>query len=208
MIIDLFPIHVYLGKVKEHKKIKSLCLNYIEKEYSKNPSTFVDAWDADVFTTFGKNIDFKWENVFPHLMPNIIQYAIDLNIKGNPRIESAWFNAYKHNQSQEIHDHLPNQFSGIYYISYDKEQHLPTIFLNPYRQGSVTFAPQFNLSEKNFDSTFNQLVGIPPTWVSQSFLKIEEGDIIIFPSFLEHKVPRQKSNILRSTLSFNLTFVS
>lgn len=198
MIIDLFPVHVSISKIQDHEKLKTLCLNYIEKEYKKNPSTFVDAWDADVFTTFGKSINFDWQKVFPYFMKNIVDFSIEMGIKGNPRIENVWFNAYKKNQSQEIHDHLPGQFSAIYYVSYDKEEHLPTIFLNPYRQGSVTFAPNF------IDSDINQ---IPQTWVSQSFLKVEEGDLIIFPAFLEHKVPRQKSNNLRATLSFNFSYV-
>ena len=199
MIIDLFPIHIFIQKANNHEYNKYKCLEYVKKEYEKNPSTFVDAWDADVFTTFGKDIEFEWSQIFQNLMPNIVNFSIEMGIKGNPQIENVWFNAYKKNQSQEIHDHLPGQFSGIYYISYNKEEHLPTIFINPYRQGSVSFAPKFK------DTDINH---IPQTWVSQSFLKVEEGDLVIFPSFLEHKVPRQMSDSLRATLSFNFTFTT
>ena len=33
---------------------------------------------------------------------------------------------------------------------------------------------------------------------------IKEGDLIIFPSWLEHVVPQNKSNELRITVSFNI----
>ena len=121
-----------------------------------------------------------------------------MGIFGNPMVREAWLNAYKVNQHQEIHEHLPGHFSCIHYVSYDKEEHSPTIFVNPFRQVALSNSPDF----------VGGAAGTPPTWVGQSFVKAEEGDLLIFPSFLEHKVPRQKSDKLRVTLSFNLNFVS
>jgi hypothetical protein len=172
----------------------------VEKEYEKNPSTFVDVWDADVFTTYGKNINFPWNDIFSEYEKNIEDLQKSLNICGQPMITQAWFNAYKINQNQEIHEHLPGQFAAIHYISYDENEHLPTIFINPYRQVVLSNSPKFN-SNDNPDN-------IPPTWIGQSFIKIKEGDLLVFPAFLEHKVPRQLSDKLRVTLSFNLNFVS
>ena len=58
MFIELFPSTLFLVKVKNHEKIKKECLDYVVPEYEKNPSTFVDAWDADVWTTFNQENNF------------------------------------------------------------------------------------------------------------------------------------------------------
>lgn len=197
MIIELFPSTLFLVKVKNHEKIKKVCLDYTIPKYEENPSTFVEAWDADVWTTYGKETSIDWAKLLPLYSEELKKFSSELNIKGNPLIRDVWLNAYKENQHQEIHEHLPGHFSAIHYISYDQEEHLPTIFINPFRQVSISNSPEFN----------TDIQSIPGTWVSQSYVKVEEGDLLIFPSFLEHKVPKQKSNNLRVTLSFNINFV-
>ena len=197
MIIELFPSTLFLIKVKNHKKIKDKCLEYIIPEYEAEPSTFVDSWDADVFTTFGKNINFPWNDILPLYSSELKTFSEELNIVGNPMITDAWFNAYNENQGQEMHEHLPSHFSAIHYLSYDKEVHTPTVFCSPFRQSALSNAPVFS---KDIDE-------VPGTWVSLQYVKVDEGDLLIFPSFLEHKVPRQSSNKIRATMSFNLNFV-
>ena len=78
-------------------------------------------------------------------------------------------------------------------LKYDPEIHTPTIYLNPYRQVSLFGAP-----DRDADPSTR-----PPMWTGLSALPVEEGDLVIFPGFLEHKVPRQTSDELRVTLSFN-----
>ena len=173
-------------------------MDYVDKEYPLNPSTFVDAWDADVFTTYGKIIDLPWDVIFNEYGSSIKQFADMNNIKGKPHITEMWLNAYKRNQSQEIHEHTPGQFAAIHYIEFDQNEHLPTVFINPYRQVAISNAPPFINSDPNL---------IPPTWTAQSFVKVKEGNLLIFPAFLEHKVPRQKTDKLRVTLSFNFNFI-
>lgn len=197
MLIDLFPVTVHLSEVKNHEYIKELCMEYVEKAYNQNPSTFVDPWDADVFTTFGKNIDIEWDKIMHNYSDNIKDLAQLLGVRGKPAVTEMWLNAYKTNQNQEVHDHSPGHFSAVHYIKYNAEEHLPTIFINPYRQASISNKPDFN---SNIDQ-------VPQTWVAQSFIKVKEGDLLIFPSFLEHKVPRQKTDEIRVTLSFNFNFV-
>lgn len=196
MFIDLFPVTTHISEVKNHQLIKDVCMPYVEKAYEENPSTFVDPWDADVFTTFGKKIDLDWGQILSQYLENIQEFAAGLGIAGNPIITEAWLNAYKRNQNQEIHDHSPGHFAAVHYLKYDIEEHLPTIFINPYRQASISNKPDFHDSIDN----------VPQTWVAQSFLRVKEGDLVIFPAFLEHKVPRQQSDKMRVTLSFNFNF--
>ena len=197
MIIELFPITVHLSEVKNHQQIKELCMDYVETAYEEKPSTFIDPWDADVFTTFGQNIDIEWDKIMHGYSDNIRDLAQVLGIKGRPAVTEMWLNAYKTNQNQEVHDHSPGHFSAVHYVKYNNEEHLPTIFINPYRQAAIPNKPDFH-------SDIDQ---VPQTWVAQSYVRVKEGDLLIFPSFFEHKVPRQKTDEMRVTLSFNFNFV-
>ena len=86
---------------------------------------------------------------------------------------------------QEKHMHLPSKWSGVYYPIFDEEEHSPTLFYNP--------------NEKLLAS--NRFVGM-----NALEPKIKEGDMIIFPSWLEHAAPLNKSSKLRATISFNFFF--
>ena len=193
MITNLFPITIFRSKVLENEKIKEICLPFVEEEYEKEPSTFTGYQDSDVFTTFDKDFDFPWEEVLNQFVPNIEEMCGEYGIKGQVGINTAWFNAFKSGQFHSTHDHLPSSFSAVYYLKYDPEIHTPTIYLNPYRQVSLFTAP-----DRDRDPSVS-----PPMWTGLSALPVEEGDLVIFPGFLEHKVPRQTSNELRVTLSFN-----
>lgn len=194
----MFPIYIFRSFVEDHPTIKSKCLEFVNQEYKKNSSTFEDPWDSDIFTTYGKDINFSWHEILPSYIPNIEEMAKELNISGAVAVNNAWMNAYKSGQSHDLHDHLPCQFSAIHYVKYDKNIHTPTIFVNPYRQVSISSAPKYDTSDMS---------KVPPMWGPQSFVNVDEGDLVIFPSFFEHKVARQTSDEMRVTISFNFSFL-
>jgi uncharacterized protein (TIGR02466 family) len=194
----MFPIYVFRSPVKDHAEIKEKCLDFVEAEYQKKSTTFDTPWDCDVFTTYGQDINFPWQEILLSYIPNIEDMAKQLNISGAVAVNTAWFNAYKSGQSHDLHDHLPGQFSAIHYIKYDPNVHTPTIFVNPYRQVSLSSAPRHDTSDMS---------KVPPMWGPQSYVTVEEGDLVIFPSFFEHRVARQTTDELRVTLSFNFNFL-
>jgi uncharacterized protein (TIGR02466 family) len=198
MFLEMFPVLVYVEKVENNDLVKDLCMPFVETEYEKQPSTFPDSWDADVFTTFDKELDFNWTPVFEHYSPILRKFGNSLGLeKSDIDIANVWFNAYKKSQSQEIHEHLPGQFSAVHYLEYDPEVHTPTIFMNPYGKASVPHMPKMGGSIEN----------VPGMWMSQQYINVTGGDLLIFPSFLEHKVPRQTTDKMRVTVSFNFNFI-
>jgi uncharacterized protein (TIGR02466 family) len=196
-MLTLFPIHLYVKYISTTEILQEKLFPLIFEMYENNPSSFPDAWDADVFTTYGKEIDIDWKSVFEHYVPHMVEFGNQQALNGEIDVANAWINAYKSGQSQEIHDHLPGQFSAIHYLKYNPKFHSPTVFINPYGRCSSPHRPPF-------DTTINQ---VPPMWVGQQFIHVNEGDLLIFPSFLEHKVPRQTSDEMRITVSFNFNFL-
>lgn len=94
-------------------------------------------------------------------------------------LNCAWFQKQEENMHHIVHNHGSLGFSSVCYIDYDKEKHSSTVFLSPYGEfttGNTTyFQPE-----------------------------VEEGDIIFFPSFLNHFAPLNTSEDNRVIFSFNL----
>jgi uncharacterized protein (TIGR02466 family) len=109
--------------------------------------------------------------------------------KVNLRITQSWINYTKPGQYHHKHKH-PNSFvSGVFYPKANKE----TDRIYFYKNGS-------------------DLIKLPPkewnTWNSESWwFDVGTGDLIIFPSSLEHMVETVQGNDTRISLSFNTFLV-
>lgn len=176
-LIDLFPIPVYIGKVKQHKQIKKYVLDHIV-EYG-TPSS----WNCSVNSSFGK--ENTWLMDVPNMYhDNYDEYFAKFNLKCNMNLIDIWYNEYKNSQYQERHHHLPADVSCIHYIKLDAS-HYGTTFINPY----------------NLYNASNSLMNYKSPYTFTPF--VEEGDMVIFPSYLEHFVRVQDTDQQRVTLSWN-----
>jgi len=111
----------------------------------------------------------------------------------NFSIKNIWYNYYNDGEYQEDHDHLGNpfhqsHFSLIHFLSYNKEEHTPPEFRDP--------LSQLRCLSLELDSNRCGEVYVP---------NVEEGDLLMFPSYLVHRVlPCKKTNYPRITISFNI----
>ena len=109
-----------------------------------------------------------------------------------------WYNVGIKGSSQEEHDHMGGfpgcQYSAIHFLIYDDVEHEPTRFYNPIHH---TFLR--NMQPTSGDDT-------PTDWQYAHFTpEVKEGDLLIFPSYLHHSVPYQRSDKIRATVALNLT---
>jgi len=97
--------------------------------------------------------------------------------------EYFWIQCYEQYGYHAAHNHGLLGFSGIVYLKFNKKEHLPTRF----------YSPLMNI----FDG--HHLSYLPD---------VEEGDMIIFPSFLMHESPINTSKEQRIILSLSGFFVN
>ena len=94
------------------------------------------------------------------------------------RVGEVWFQQYYKTQFHQPHNHGACGYSSVTYIKFNKDKHVPTIFIAPFtdpRGDIINFVP-----------------------------KVDEGHIIFFPSMITHYVQPNKSNDIRIILSFNV----
>ena len=121
------------------------------------------------------NIKYLLETIVK-ILEEKIQYPFELNLC------NIWQNNYNNNDYQEPHIHAKSDFSFIIYKDVTEGK---TVFLNPIRNFLMLYG---NISYM-FDEVF-----MP---------KCKTGQIVIFPSFLEHMVLKSSK---QKTISGNLGF--
>lgn len=103
-------------------------------------------------------------------------------------ITQSWCNTNPKGSVHHEHIHPNSIVSGVFYFRIDK--HLPPIMFSK---------TQFDMLKLNFEK-FNAIN-------SETFyLPLASGELILFPSHLRHSVPKNVSDEVRISLSFN-TFV-
>jgi hypothetical protein len=95
-------------------------------------------------------------------------------------MENSWFEKASKYSSHSVHNHGPTGYSSVCYLKFDKKEHTPTNFLNPY---------------------------ISPNPSDQYFIPqgVGEGSILFWPSPILHYTQSNKSDLDRIILSFNLS---
>ena len=112
------------------------------------------------------------------LKEEMVWFSNDL--KAEPQIVRAWFERALYKCHHPVHTHGHGGWSAVLFIEYDPTVHTPTVFIAPF----------------NHFVTGMQLTYMP---------EVEEGDLILFPSFLHHYTHPHQSQERRTVLSFNLT---
>ena len=173
MVINLFEIPVIIGDIDVNR------INLSNKEFKKTwlsqtPSThFQSIYDKKMI----EGEDFKYLiATLVSMLKEKINYSFEIVL------QNIWENHYRKNDYQDPHIHENSDFSFIIYKDVVEGK---TVFLNPIKNLLLFY--------KNINHMFD--VNYMP--------KCKTGQIIVFPSFLEHMVLKSSN---QKTISGNLTF--
>ena len=190
----IFPMSVWHGNFENNDELKEVLLPFIDE--TKDTLEMPEDWVTDkVVTSFGNmkvnelllvNERQKIQDAYWNKLNKMFEN------EWNADMIDAWYNYYTEGEWQEKHSHssipfAPRcDFSAIHFVSWKEDTHLPVIFHDPLAILKNGFANHTNFAEYH--------------------PRIKEGDFIVFPSYLEHSVPKQPStpDYPRITISFNL----
>ena len=178
MKVEAFPTLLYRYHLEEQDSIKARVEEfYKDNKFQENTP---DQWNCNLFTSYGSG-KFPIGECLDAFTPTLDEFQTESQSYGNMILTDLWLNVYESQNWQEKHIHSPGQWSAVYYVDFDPNEHKGTNFYHPNETLLATAGV-----------TQNTLV----PWV-------QEGDMIIFPSWLEHAAPMNKSSVKRSTISFN-----
>ena len=190
-ICTLFPQFYYHGEVENHQQLKDKLLSELTDDKLSQPKE----WNCSVQSSFETDNNFSWDYFYECIKPNLID--MHQQLKGNPlhqfTMTEAWLNKYGRGDSQEVHTHIGADnctFSCSYFAQYA---------LNDAR--FLFYDPD---QTKHLGEFTKHYSGVVNTW----FPDVQEGDIIIFPSWLHHQVEPHRSDTTRITVSANFKVTS
>jgi len=207
----LFGIPIYKVHIDPLSYNKKDLIKVIENNYniSNQRNKFCE---SDLHHSYNDGDDERFEKInyekigLTKIYNNIFDNFCNKTLKTQKRFDYYYeivnYTASKNKQFMRPHNHLPTfDFAIIHYIQLDKKNPKFTNFHNhndfadylKYIRGDFE-----NISDNNsFDNSY-----------LYKFFKyeIKEDNLIIFPSFLKHEIPKQKNNIdkLRITIARNI----
>tara|TARA_E500000318_G_C3497905_1_gene187161 strand:+ start:72 stop:692 length:621 start_codon:yes stop_codon:yes gene_type:complete len=184
VIESLFPNPVYISHI--NRKFTEKELNFVtnQKNNSINNEGNISTTDKYILN----KIELKEINEFiKSQCHNYLDKVICPKNNIELYVTQSWLNYTKENQYHHQHSHPNSIISGVFYFDCNKENDKIKFLNTDYQQ----ISPEIN------DSKFN-------LWNSTSWwFPVETGQLIMFPSYIDHKVDNKKGNNIRISLAFN-----
>lgn len=194
----LFPIHIFQNNIKINHILQDELLKKIEKMHQSGKMKVPDGWFTHELSTsfsyYDENKSLFEETQTLNTYYNYVSKFFDLETKF--LITDMWWNYYSDGEWQEQHTHVPKSFFGspplfscVHFLKFNPEVHQPLTFVDPNE----------HLRYSSLDMNFTG-------YNSKYKLKIREGDLVMFPSYLMHFVKPGKPTpeYPRITVAFNL----
>jgi len=188
-IINLWPTPVF--KTSIPRKLNFLELNFLNKQHKLHPlSENLRSDDSRILS----NPELKDLSSFIlQECQNYLKNVINPNEELEIYFIQSWLSFTSRNQAHHPHYHTNSFLSGVFY--FDVEENVDSI--NFYNNSNGWN----NRSMLHFDNS-------PTAWVSKRIsVPVKNGDLVIFPSYLDHGVDsRTINNHVRKSLAFNTWF--
>ena len=192
-ILKLFPEPIFKYKFKDYEKFNKELSNYIYSLQSKDRKGLKRSnkggWHSENFQLTDQNsIQFKFALKVQEYILNAFQ-NFGWKIKNkNIRISEMWAIINKKNDFNVIHTHPNCYLSAAYYVK------APTN-CGKFEVEHPNTAKKYAFPEIETKNELNLEV---------ASIEIEEGDLLLFPSYLPHKVSQNFSDEDRIVISFNV----
>tara|TARA_R100000773_G_C4215436_1_gene114253 strand:+ start:1152 stop:1667 length:516 start_codon:yes stop_codon:yes gene_type:complete len=170
----MFKVPYYFLNIDKWTDHKSSVLSNLKV---KDPSKVPKNTDDSVITSYWDNFDYNDHIEFLNMLhPYIAPITKEMGVE---RITRLWWQTANSGDYHTAHDHGMEGWSAVFYAQFDPEVHKSTTFYRPYPAPMNVVPPIFNP-------------------------KVKEGDLFMFPSFILHEAPINKSDVPRTIISFNL----
>ena len=186
---NLFPSPVYIAQ--RHNQLTELELTRDHKKVDKLIDDGLDKFVGNAGTKnrniFDKNFNELKLFCEKHIN-NYVKHIIGAKEQHEVYITQSWINITKQGEYHHIHDHPNSLISGVYYFRTIPNDRI--YFHDP----NVKLKHTLYLTE---NVNWND-------WNSQSWwVPIEDGTLVLFPSWLIHSVGKNETPIHRKSLAFN-----
>ena len=191
--IKLFPEPIFKYQFENYKKINNELEKYIYKLYEEDNNGLERSnrggWHSKNFRLAEKDsIQQKFAiQVQDYILKTFQSLGWKIKDK-NIRIKEMWAIINKKNDFNVIHTHPNCYLSAAYYVKAPKD-------CGNFKVESPNIAKRYAYPEIANQNELN---------VEVASINISEGDLLLFPAYLPHKVGKDESDDDRIVISFNV----
>ena len=189
-----FSTPVWIDQINDYEIINDDLKNYIYQEREKNPDgvkkSNVKGWHSEGFDLKNESLKRFINEISNNIGTAVKDMGWDLETQ-LVRITNMWAIINKDRAFNERHHHGNSSLSAAYYVKAE-ENSGDIIFFDP-RQANVFHHP----TSREANSLNCQVQSVSP----------KAGTLVLFPSYLEHKVDENLSNEERIVVSFNISLI-
>ena len=189
-----FSTPIWINEINNHEGINKELTNYLYQEKEKNPEgtkkSNVSGWHSNDFELQNENL----KNFIAEISKNIGSAIKDMDWDLETqlvKITNMWAIINSKDAFNEKHHHGNSALSAAYYVKAEQDAG-NIVFFDP-RQANVFHHP----ASKEINNINAQVQSITP----------KAGTLVLFPSYLEHKVNPNLSNEDRIVISFNVSLI-
>ena len=196
-IYKLFPSPVFQFKVKNFESINKQLAEYIyelkEKDDKGIKKSNVNGWHSKNFKIEKDNVPYNFvKAIHGHVKEVIVDGFGWKYIPEKVGISEIWSIINKKETFNTSHNHPGSYLSAAYYVKAPKDC------------GNIHFFDPNEIKKFNSPSIEN----LTELSTSGFSIKPEEGNLLIFPSYLYHDVGKNLSDEDRIVISFNVSILS
>jgi len=190
MFKNLFSVPIFHGKLDNWKKYNRDLLPVCHEVRKETEDMSTLPWNCHVWSTYGYDDQLYKRKQFQEIAKAINVYVRAYLDKRQWKkqekivMSELWVNYQGRYQFQEYHDHRERVLSGVYYI--DVPPGAPDLIIKTPLKA--------NFDDLMFESKESSEV---------HKLKIETGDLVLFPGWLEHGVDANLTDKPRINIAFN-----
>ncbi len=187
--LSLFPVPIQITKLELNvDSLIEFCYEMKRKNEKGVEKTNIGGWQSsDIFNeTHTEFVKLKhtieeYVNIFHH----------DMQFKKiyNQKMANIWININQKGHSNELHNHARSIFSGAFYLTTTETTQI--VFQHPFREINHNYWEHPLIEEWNFPNS--------------SYIKLSQkpNTLLIFPSWVFHKVSINVEDTDRISFSFN-----
>ena len=180
-------------------------VSHVEKAYendsARNYTTYFEREIHDKYISpkgWCKQLATNLKDTYMDLMHK--EFMFELNgLKRSDVHLHLWVNRYTDDHSHNAHNHKGSKLSGTFYVECG-EVCAPIIFESPMEYANMLFATM-DCNNRDGQTAHH---GVPAVQKEFQFMP-RNGDVLLWPSYVYHHVPRQQDQEERISISFNLS---
>ena len=190
MFKNLFSVPIFHGKLDNWKKYNRDLLPVCHEVRKETEDMSTLPWNCHVWSTYGYDDQLYKREQFQEIAKAINVYVRAYLDKRQWKkqekivMSELWVNYQGKYQFQEYHDHKERVLSGIFYL--EVPENAPGLIIQ-------------NPQKANFDDLFFFQEEVQDV----NEINVETGDLIMFPSWLDHGVNANMTDKPRINIAFN-----